>query len=116
MKSLLAIFGVTITALLMDLNSQPQPINPNNFQTMVMQGKTVIQIDAAWNQANHYRWTPAMGVKYYEMSLDQYPELKNKFNVKSVPMILVFMNGKEVKRYEGGLTFRVTVPQSEILK
>ena len=82
----------------------------------VAQGKTVLQINSSWNKVNEYKWSPNPQVKYLEMSLDEFPELKAKYQINSLPAILVFSNGKLIKKLEGGVAFRITVPQAEILR
>lgn len=82
----------------------------------VAQGKTVLQINSSWNKANQYRWVPNPQVKYLEMSLDEFPELKAKYQINSLPAILIFSNGRLIKKIEGGVAFRITVPQAEILR
>ena len=43
-------------------------------------------------------------VKRYKVDLDQHQDLAQKFNVRSVPTILLFKNGKEFKRIIGNRT------------
>jgi hypothetical protein len=57
---------------------QPAPkLTPATLQSFVAHGKTVIQINAGWNKANQYRWAPNPAIKYSELSLDEFPELKS---------------------------------------
>ena len=79
-------------------------------------GKTVVQINYDWNKVNTYQWKTVNGVKYYFLSLDKFPELKDKMNIKTVPTIIVLNNGQEIKRVEGGMMMKITSPQSEILQ
>jgi len=49
--------------------------------------------------------------------LDKFPPyIKDQLKVKAVPTIILFNNGKEVKRVDGGMLMEIKVPQSEILK
>lgn len=92
--------------------TQPaQPELPN-----LTEGRCVVQLNSEWNKANTYRWFNMPSTKYYYLSLDKFPELKNKMHIKSVPTIIVLQNGREVKRYEGGLMMKIEVPQQEILR
>jgi thioredoxin 1 len=47
--------------------------------------------------------------------MDKYPELKNKMNIKSLPTIIIYENGKEVKRIDGGVLFKINQTQTQIL-
>jgi hypothetical protein len=79
-------------------------------------GKNVVQLNYDWNVKNTYPWKPIPGVKYYYLSLDKFPELKTKMKITSVPTILVLENGKEIKRFEGGMMMKINVSQTEITK
>jgi len=98
------------------LGFQPMPkLTPANIQTHVAQGKTVIQINAGWNKANQYKWVPNPTIKYSELSLDEFPELKSKLNVQSVPLLLFYNNGKLTKRVEGGMSFKISTSQAQLI-
>jgi len=43
-------------------------------------------------------------VKFYEVDVEKLPSLAQKFNVRSVPTIIVFNEGKILKRFVGGNT------------
>jgi thioredoxin 1 len=40
-------------------------------------------------------------VKVYKLNVDDYPELTAKFNIMSIPTILIFKDGKEVDQTVG---------------
>ena len=95
---------------------QPAPkLTPATLQGFVVQGKSVIQINAGWNKANQYKWVPNPTIKYSELSLDEFPELKSKLNVQSVPLLLFYNNGKLTERVEGGMSFKITTPQAQLI-
>jgi hypothetical protein len=92
----------------------PQKIQSG--QPDISKGKVVVQFNYDWNKQNTYKWTPMDGVKYYYMSLDKFPELKSKMKITTVPTVIVFLEGKEIGRMDGGLNMSITEPQSKILK
>ena len=95
---------------------QPAPkLTPANIHTHVAHGKSVIQINAGWNKANQYKWVPNPTIKYSEISLDEFPELKSKFNVQSLPLMLFYTNGKITERVDGGMAFKITTPQAQLI-
>tara|TARA_R110000868_G_C10343473_1_gene715495 strand:- start:92 stop:424 length:333 start_codon:yes stop_codon:yes gene_type:complete len=110
MKTFLVIISITFIGAWFGFK-KPQQGVPN-----LSQGKTVVQINYDWNKVNTYQWKTVNGVKYYFLSLDKFPELKDKMKVKTVPTIIVLNNGQEVKRTEGGLMMKISNPQSEILQ
>ena len=106
-----------ITALFVfGIAFQPVPkLTPANIQTHVAQGKSVIQINAGWNKANQYKWVSNPSIKYSEINLDEFPELKTKLNVQSVPVLLFYNNGKLTERVEGGMAFKIITSQAQLI-
>ena len=105
--TILLIFGVGF---------QPLPkLTPNTLTGYVAQGKSVIQINATWNRINQYKWNSTSSIKYAEINLDEFPELKTKFNVQSVPVLLFYNNGKLTERVEGGMAFKITASQAHLI-
>jgi len=88
-----------------------QPVQPD-----ITKGKVVVQFNYDWNKQNTYKWTPMPGVKYYYMSLDKFPELKSKMKITTVPTVIVFLEGKEIGRVDGGLNMSIIAPQNQIIK
>lgn len=82
----------------------------------ITKGKVVVQLNYEWNKQNSYQWKPTNGITYFYLSLDKFPELKDKMKIKTVPTIIVLNNGIESKRFDGGLMMRIETTQTEILK
>ena len=82
----------------------------------ISKGKVVVQLNYEWNKQNSYQWKPTNGISYFYLSLDKFPELKAKMKIKTVPTIIVFNNGIESKRIDGGLMMRIETAQAEIIK
>lgn len=108
--SLVAVFGSILGLGVVSKKQQSEQM-PN-----LSVGKNIVQLNYDWNKVNTYPWKNTPGVKYYYVSLDKFPELKAKMKITSVPTILVLENGKEIKRFEGGMMMKVSVPQTEIIK
>jgi thiol-disulfide isomerase/thioredoxin len=118
MKSILAIIGVISLAFLFP-KAQPQPksnLTPNMFNALIYKGTTVIQLNSEWNKSNEYKWVETPKAKYYKIDLDKDPIYKEKLQVKSLPTLIIYKEGKEVKRYEGGLHMKITTPIQIIQK
>ena len=50
-----------------------------------------------------------------KMNVDEKPQIAADFNVESVPTILMFKNGKEIKRNIGAMTFEALTKEIEEL-
>lgn len=95
----------------------PKHLNTQNFSTEISNGKTLVDFYADWcgpckmvapiveEIANEY---PDITVGKVNVDLDG--EIAMKYNIVSIPTIIVFENGKEKSRIVG---YR---PKEEILK
>lgn len=90
-----------------------QPENPTkvNFS----RGIWVVQFNASFNKNNEYKWNELPGINYHLIDLDKDEKMRRKMRITSVPTIVVFKNGRELKRWEGGMQFKISVRQQEIL-
>lgn len=115
MKTIATVLIVALISLLFIKNSQPAPQAAS--MPDLSNGKTVVQLNYEWNKSKTYKWVNTPGVKYHYLSLDKFPpQVKDQLKVKAVPTIVVFNNGREIKRFDGGMMMEIKVPQSEILK
>lgn len=110
MKAFLIILSLAVIGAWFGFSAPEQGVPDFN------KGKVVIQLNYEWNKQNSYYWKQVNGVNYYYLSLDKFPELKSKMNIKTVPTIIVLNNGQEAKRVEGGLMMKINNTQSEIIK
>ena len=84
-------------------------INADIFEEVTME-MAVVQFSATWCgpcenltktvEANEQ----SLGVPFFKIDLDNDRELANKYNVKSVPTIILFKGGKEINRLIGNQT------------
>lgn len=99
------IFGVSSSPVV-----QPQPV------VNVKSAKhVVLYFNADWNAANHYAAVDKLtNCTVQKVMIDKSPSLQKKFNVDHVPCIVLFKDGVEVKRWEAGISMKITTPVSQI--
>ena len=70
----------------------------------------VVQINADWNFSANINLSKLKNCAIFKANID-HPEygaaIKDEWNVKSVPTIIMFEYGKEIKRFEAGLSFKL---------
>ena len=70
----------------------------------------VVQINADWNFSANIDLSKLKNCVIFNASIDN-PEfgaaIKDEWNIKSVPTILMFEYGKEIQRFEAGLSFKL---------
>ena len=82
-------------------------------QKLCKQDICVIEFNAGWNEGNSVEWLEELkdcGVS--KISIDD-GEWQKKYSIVVVPTIIVF-NGKEVKRYQADLSFKLLATKEEI--
>lgn len=79
-----------------------------NFEQEVLQSKTPVLVDfwAAWcmpcqRQGAAIEEMSNEGYAVGKINVDEEPELARRYNVMSIPTLIVFQNGQEVKRMVG---------------
>jgi len=90
-----------------------QAVNLDNFedvQLLNVQNCAVVQVNASWNYKNRAEIENLAKLCYVaEIDLSNKTigaVIQKEWNIKVVPTIIIFENGKEVKRYEPGISMR----------
>lgn len=97
-----------------------QAINLNNFQAiqlMSLEDCAVVQVNASWNFANRLKIEKLKDCYVAEIDLANKnigAVIQKEWNIKTVPTIIIFEKGKEVMRFEAGISMKFD--ESEILR
>ena len=70
----------------------------------------IVQVNADWNAKASMDLGRLKNCKWFNASIDDEKcgaLLANEWNIKSVPTIIMFEYGKEIKRFEAGLSFNL---------
>ena len=110
MKTILAFTISAIVAALMFVGGSQKEPEPN-----FKQGLWVVQYNATFNKKNDYKWNPSPVVRYHYVDLDKRPEFKKLANIQCLPTLIMYKNGKEIKRWEADLSFKLPINQKEII-
>lgn len=84
-------------------------LNDSNFKQQTASGIALVDFWAEWCMPckmmapilNEVANEAPNGVKVCKLNVDQAKQMATNFNVRSIPTIIVFKNGKEVKRIVG---------------
>ncbi|MEI6347017.1 MAG: thioredoxin [Bacteroidota bacterium] len=84
-------------------------LNDSNFKQHIAGGITLVDFWAEWCMPckmmapilNEVASEAPDGVKVAKLKVDHAKQIAGKYNVRSIPTIIVFKNGKEVKRIVG---------------
>ena len=86
------------------------PVNETNFETEVLQSDVPVLVDfwATWcgpckmlSPIISEIAQQAQGFKVCSLDVDEVPEIAMRYDVNSIPTLIVFKNGQEAKRSVG---------------
>jgi hypothetical protein len=90
-----------------------QSVNLDNFadiQALNVQKCAVVQVNASWNYSNRVKVEKLSKLCYVgEINLNNKTVgavIQKEWNIKIVPTIIILKEGKEVMRYEPGISMR----------
>ena len=89
-----------------------QSVNLDNFQAiqlMSLEECAVVQVNASWNFANRLDIAKLKDCYIAEVDLTNKTicaVIQKEWSIKVVPTIIIFQNGKEVKRFEAGISMK----------
>ena len=100
------LFGLAL--LLSPLLSQGKLQNLQQVQLLSQDECVIIQVNADWNAKASINLGKLKNCKWFNASIDDKSYgaiIANEWKIVSVPTIIMFEHGKEIKRFEAGLSF-----------
>lgn len=81
------------------------------------EGISVVQYNAEFNKANSVKNLQKVSdARIFNAWIDQHPELKEQGGIRSVPTIIIYQNGKEMRRWEAGIMMQLDITYRDIQK
>jgi thioredoxin-like negative regulator of GroEL len=104
------VYGVLFGLVLLSspLLSQGKLQNLQQVQLLSQDECVIIQVNADWNARAAIDLGKLKNCKWFNASIDDKSYgaiIANEWKIKSVPTIIMFEHGKEIKRFEAGLSF-----------
>ena len=90
------------------LHSQGKLKDLQQIQLLSQDECVIVQVNADWNIKASIQLGRLNNCKWFNASIDDKDYgavLADEWNIKSVPTIIMFEYGKEIKRFEAGLSF-----------
>lgn len=79
------------------------------------QEAVLVHVNAEFNKSNDwYALDQLNKARVFSGYIDENPKIKDKYNISKVPTLILFYDGKEVKRWEGGLDMKLNVNPKEV--
>ena len=74
----------------------------------------VVEFNASWNVANNVEWLHKLTDVGTERILIDKGTWQKDFNIVVTPTVIIFVNGKETKRYQAGIMMVIEDTQIEV--
>tara|TARA_R100001126_G_C4838634_1_gene155709 strand:- start:282 stop:686 length:405 start_codon:yes stop_codon:yes gene_type:complete len=112
MTKFYGLYGVLFGLALLSapLLSQSKLKDLQQVQLLSQDDCVIVQVNADWNANANLNLSKLKNCKVFNASIDnkEYGSIiANEWNIKSVPTIIMFEYGKEIKRFEAGLSFNL---------
>jgi len=105
------LYGSVLFACLSSLSAQSVRLDSfQDVQLLNVQNCSVVQVNASWNHQNRVKIEQLSKICYVaEIDIEDKvigATIAKEWNIKIVPTIIVLENGKEVKRFEPGISMK----------
>ncbi len=114
-KKFILVSLLIITSLL----SQNKEVGNEEFYKGIAQGISIVYFNAEWNETNCVLDTLETIGDYeqstiYYVDTDSNVELKEEYNAKRIPMVILFLDGQIIKKWKGSLRNILDIDPEEV--
>jgi len=109
MNKLLLLFLLTTNIVAQEF------ITSSSFDSKTAKGIVVIEFYAEWNDGNKVAFLPSLkDCDSYKLSIVKNSSIQQRFNVTSIPTLIVLNNGIEEKRFNPNIMMQLKTTQKEV--
>ena len=109
----LLILGLLFTSLFGEIRE----LTDENFGRATARGLVVVEFFSTWNEANKVvvldTWD-TFEAKVYRINIDLYPKVQSENDVVILPTIIFYLDGEEVERLQGDMSFTLEITTKEL--
>ena len=111
----LIILGMLVTSLFGGIRE----LTDKNFEKATARDIVVVEFWATWNEANKVslldEWAEeTFDAKVYRLNIDLYPKIQADNNVVILPTLIFYVDGEEVKRLQGDMSFTLKITTEQL--
>ena len=111
----LIIFGMLVTSLFGGIRE----LTDKNFDKAIARDIVVVEFWATWNEVNKVtlldEWAEdTFDAKVYRLNIDLYPKVQADNNVVILPTLIFYVDGEEVKRLQGDMSFTLEITTKQL--
>ena len=83
--------------------------------TMYSQEYVLLEINSEWNWSNKAKIDKIHSITH-KVAYSEQQTLSFKKKVKSVPLVILYKDGKPIKRWQADLSFKLIITKEQVLK
>ena len=103
--------------LVASLFGEVRELTDENFGRATARGLVVVEFFSTWNEANKVvvldTWD-TFEAKVYRINIDLYPKIQAENEVVILPTLIFYLDGEEVERLQGDMSFTLKVTTKEL--
>ena len=89
-------------------------LHEDDYEKKTKQGIVLVEFWASFNSLNEVNLKKIYDCKKYRVDMSQDPGLMTKYNVMAVPTVVIYHNGKEIKRFLPSLMMKLDAELKDI--
>jgi len=110
MKTILAaVASLTLFSAAMYVSAVPETVN------IPESGVCVVEFNASFNSANSVDWLDNLSdCKGRRIDIATNPDMQKEYKIVVVPTVIVFSDGKEVKRFQANIMMQLEANENDV--
>ena len=89
-------------------------LHEDDYEKKTKQGIVLVEFWASFNSANEVNLKKIYDCKKYRVDMSQDPSLMVKHSIMAVPTVIIYHNGKEIKRFLPSLMMKLDADVKDI--
>ena len=89
-------------------------LHEDDYEKKTKQGIVLVEFWASFNSANEVNLKKIYDCKKYRVDMSQDPSLMTKHSIMAVPTVIIYQNGKEIKRFLPSLMMKLDADIKDI--
>ena len=89
-------------------------LHEDDYEKKTKQGIVLVEFWASFNSANEVNLKKIYDCKKYRVDMSQDPSLMSKHSIMAVPTVIIYHNGKEIKRFLPSLMMKLDADIKDI--
>ena len=89
-------------------------LHEDDYDKKTKQGIVLVEFWASFNSVNEVNLKKIYDCKKYRVDMSQDPSLMAKHSVMAVPTVVIYHNGKEVKRFQADISFAMKATEGDV--